>query len=650
MQRTKKLLALFSLMLWDVISVIVSVFLSFRINYNAQYESYGYWDKPMTWVPGSMDQSNVLSLIIISVGAILLLNVIFGNYKLALRHFGLNDVLKTFLTLFCFTTGFFAVGYLMNVFSTIQEKYVIVLSLLLFICLLAGRSSVKIYNEITANINVKNKAKSGKAIRTLIYGAGEAGAYFCNKAKFDKNNDFLPVVFIDDNESLKKTKLHGVTIYGGSDKLGEAIKKFNIDEVIVAIPTASKHVLKHAMDVCRENRCKIRRFGNIDDIELSNVKVTNIDIEELLRRDSVSLNMNVVRKFIEGKVVLVTGGAGSIGSEICRQVLSFGCKHLVIFDFHENGLFDIDNELSGEYKGKYNLCLGSVRDKKRLKEVFSEYSPQIVFHAAAHKHVPMMEYSPKEAVKNNVKGTINVVMASILNNVEKFILISTDKAVNPTNIMGASKRIAEMSIQLLDKMSKTDLSAVRFGNVLGSNGSVVPVFRRQIEEGGPVTVTHPDICRYFMTIPEAVQLVLEAGAIANGGEIFVLNMGEPVKIYDLACDLIKLSGYEPNVDIDIVFSGLRPGEKLFEEISMKNEDMIKTTNDKIYIVQPMEFDSPLLAQQIKDLELTANNGTVEEMFTIVRDLVPTFYHNPGVTDFPVNHSNSEEFTDKAVSE
>jgi len=468
--------------------------------------------------------------------------------------------------------------------------------------------------------------KSGEMVRTLIFGAGEAGAYFCAKHKKDLYTRVQPVIFIDDDPALYHTTVHGVKVYGGSEKLEEAIDKFQIQEVIVAIPTASRQVLKFVVDICRNKNCKIRRFGNVDDVDLSNVKLTNIDLVDLLRRDKVTLNMQAVEDFIKDKTVLVTGGAGSIGSEICRQVLDFGCKHLVVFDIHENGLFEIENELKVKHQGNFSLRLGSIRDTIRLEEVFKEFKPQVVFHAAAHKHVPMMEYSPKEAIKNNVRGTINVAMQSIINKADKFILISTDKAVNPTNIMGASKRIAEQAIQLLNTMSDTDLSAVRFGNVLGSNGSVVPVFRKQIEEGGPVTVTHPDMRRYFMTIPEAVQLVLEAGAMADGGEIFVLNMGEPVKIYDLACDLIRLSGLEPEVDIQIVFTGLRPGEKLFEEISMRDEDVTKTDNDKIFIMKPMDFDSDKLSSTIKNLERSAVEDTPEDMFKIVKELVPTFKH------------------------
>ncbi|MEG0457391.1 MAG: UDP-N-acetylglucosamine 4,6-dehydratase family protein, partial [Oscillospiraceae bacterium] len=328
------------------------------------------------------------------------------------------------------------------------------------------------------------------------------------------------------------------------------------------------------------------------------------------------------------KTVFVTGGAGSIGSEICRQVLQFGCKKLVLIDIHENGLFDMGNELGKKFdNSRFETILGSVRDRERLRELFDKYKPEIVFHAAAHKHVPMMEINPKEAIKNNVFGTINTAQEAIFAGCEKFILISTDKAVNPTNIMGASKRIAEMVIQMFDGVSKTELAAVRFGNVLGSNGSVVPFFLKQIEQGGPVTVTHPEMKRYFMTIPETVQLVLEAGAMANGGEIFVLDMGQPVKIYDLACDLIKFSGLRPNKDIKIVFTGLRPGEKLFEEISLAEEDTTKTPNHKIFINKPISRDPSDFAKTIKCLESAIHTRDMDDMFDLVRSLVETFKHD-----------------------
>ena len=640
LQKIKKFLGLFALMLWDAFSMVSTIFLSnLVVDYENVFRGSGVWYNPITWISPtfatdsseySMYGINIHHLVIfmlVSVGALVLLNLIYGNYSSVLKHFGIGEVCRCILA--CVTFG--VLFYVFNVsFVGIYEgseiQYTISMTAILLVLELAGRSSVRVFNEIHARIHTASVQKSGELVRTLIFGAGEAGAYFCAKHKKDLYTRVYPVVFIDDDPALYHTKVHGVKVYGGSDKLEEAIEKFQIEEVIVAIPTVSKQVLKFVVDICRDKNCKIRRFGNVDDVDLSNVKLTNIDLVELLRRDKVTLNMKSVEDFIKEKTVLVTGGAGSIGSEICRQVLSFGCKHLVVFDIHENGLFEIENELKVKFDGKFSLRLGSIRDEKRLKEVFDEFKPQVVFHAAAHKHVPMMEYSPKEAIKNNVRGTINVAMQSIIHKVEKFILISTDKAVNPTNIMGASKRIAEQAIQLLDTMSDTDLSAVRFGNVLGSNGSVVPVFRKQIEAGGPVTVTHPEMRRYFMTIPEAVQLVLEAGAMANGGEIFVLNMGEPVRIYDLACDLIRLSGLEPEVDIDIVYTGLRPGEKLFEEISMRDEDVTKTDNDKIFIMKPMEFDSDILSQTIKDLERSAQDDTPDEMFKIVKTLVPTFKH------------------------
>ncbi len=638
LRRIKKYSEIISLVFWDIVSITAAVFLSNLLFY---YDDYGretaVWWNPLTWISplGFTDPndfifqnySHLVMFIVFSAVLFVFLNAIYGNYTSSLKHFGFGEVIKTIVSVLTFGVAFFLLDiFFIRVYESNELQFTLLMTVILLVFSLAGRSSVRIFSEIHARINSVSAKKSGEQVRTLIFGAGEAGAYFCAKHKRDLYTNVKPVVFIDDDISLIHTKVHGVYVYGGSDKLEEAIKKYNIDEVIVAIPTASKQVLQSAVDACKNQKCKIRRFGNVDDVDLSNVKITNINLVELLRRDKVNLNMKAVQQFVKGKTVLVTGGAGSIGSEICRQVLGFGCEHLVIFDIHENGLFEIENELKKDYNGKFSLRLGSIRDETRLTEVFKEFDIKLVFHAAAHKHVPMMEYSPKEAIKNNVRGTINVAMQAIIHKCEKFILISTDKAVNPTNIMGASKRIAEQAIQLLDTMSDTDLSAVRFGNVLGSNGSVVPVFKKQIEQGGPVTVTHPDMRRYFMTIPEAVQLVLEAGAMAKGGEIFVLNMGNPVKIYDLACDLIRLSGLEPEVDIKIVFTGLRPGEKLFEEISMRDEDVTKTPNEKIFIMKPKEYDESELSAKIKELERSAANDSPEEMFKLVKILVPTFKH------------------------
>lgn len=420
-------------------------------------------------------------------------------------------------------------------------------------------------------------------------------------------------------------------MFGGGERLEELVRKYNIREVIIAIPSASSDFIRGVFRRCSAMGVVVKRYGTLDDVtseDFIRAPIKTLDFEKLLRRDSVKLNMNVVKRFVSGKTVLVTGGVGSIGSEICRQALKCGAARVIIVDINENGLFFIKNELDeAGYSGRFEVLLGSIRDRSRMHEVFSEYRPQIVFHAAAHKHVPMMEGNPKEAIKNNVLGTINVANESIVSHVEKFILISTDKAVNPTNIMGASKRIAEMAIQVMNGGVATDFAAVRFGNVLGSNGSVVPYFEQQIEQGGPVTVTHREMKRYFMTIPEAVQLVLEAGAMATGGEIFVLDMGEPVYIYDLACDMIRLHGMEPNRDIEIKITGLRPGEKLFEEISLAEEDTTKTANDKIYINKPVAYDEAAFSCQIKALEHALANEDLNAVFDRVKELVPTFSHD-----------------------
>ncbi|MBQ4156425.1 MAG: polysaccharide biosynthesis protein, partial [Clostridia bacterium] len=522
LQKTKKTLGLVGLMLWDAFSMVASFFLSnLIVFYDGAFRGSGVWYNPITWIYHTFSRdaseysmyginiNHLIAVLAVCVGTNAVFNMIIGNYNSSLKHFGMFEVFKSIASCVALGTAFhiFNVSFV-DIYEGNELQFTLTMVAILIILSLAGRSSVRIVNELHARINAAQVQKSGEMVRTLIFGAGEAGAYFCAKHKKDLYTRVQPVIFIDDDPALYHTTVHGVKVYGGSEKLEEAIDKFQIQEVIVAIPTASRQVLKFVVDICRNKNCKIRRFGNVDDVDLSNVKLTNIDLVDLLRRDKVTLNMQAVEDFIKDKTVLVTGGAGSIGSEICRQVLDFGCKHLVVFDIHENGLFEIENELKVKHQGNFSLRLGSIRDTIRLEEVFKEFKPQVVFHAAAHKHVPMMEYSPKEAIKNNVRGTINVAMQSIINKADKFILISTDKAVNPTNIMGASKRIAEQAIQLLNTMSDTDLSAVRFGNVLGSNGSVVPVFRKQIEEGGPVTVTHPDMRRYFMTIPEAVQLVL----------------------------------------------------------------------------------------------------------------------------------------------
>lgn len=477
--------------------------------------------------------------------------------------------------------------------------------------------------------------KNRKLNRTLIIGAGETGTYLARHLQ-KGDEERIPIGFIDDDEKLWNRWISGLPVFGGRECLKTIIKREEVQEVIIAAVNVDKAFVRDVFEKCQSMKCRLKRYEALQEVDenaLSKVHIRDVSVEELLGRDPVKLDMAAVKSYIDGMTVLVTGGAGSIGSEICRQVLEDGCRKLIVFDFNENGLFDIDNELSKKYiKEQYEVVLGSIREPNRLDEVFQKYKPDVVFHAAAHKHVPMMEWNPMESIKNNVFGTLNTAKAANKHKVKKFILISTDKAVNPPNIMGASKRIAELCLQMMDANSETEFAAVRFGNVLGSNGSVVPFFKNQIANGGPVTVTHPDIKRYFMTIPEAVQLVLQAGAMANGGEIFVLDMGEPVKIVDLAKTLIQLSGFEPDKDIRIAFTGLRPGEKLFEEINLSNEEVGKTSNNKIYVLKQGEHNFIKVSHQLDMLNRFVHADNINAIFQTVHDMVPSFRAGSDETD------------------
>ena len=400
-----------------------------------------------------------------------------------------------------------------------------------------------------------------------------------------------------------------------------------IDEIYIAMPAASVADRKRVLEACQKTGIQMKILPGIYQLANGDVSVTrlrNVRIEDLLGREPVQVSLDEIMDYVQGKVVLVTGGGGSIGSELCRQLASHGVKQLIIFDMYENNAYDIQQELIRNYPYlDLVVLIGSVRNTNRLDSVFRTYHPDIVYHAAAHKHVPLMEESPNESIKNNVVGTYKTAKAAIKYRTERFILISTDKAVNPTNIMGASKRICEMIIQMCNQKGSTIFAAVRFGNVLGSNGSVIPLFKKQIEEGGPVTVTHKDIIRYFMTIPEAVSLVLQAGAYAKGGEIFILNMGEPVKILDMAEKLIRLSGYEPYKDIEIVFIGLRPGEKLYEELLMNEEGILSTRNNRIFIGKPIEMDYEIFEERINELD-EAVWEEIADVRKLVRKIVPGY--------------------------
>ena len=463
----------------------------------------------------------------------------------------------------------------------------------------------------------------------MIVGAGASGNAILQEVQSSKYLSMHVACFIDDNPGCQGKYLRGVPIVGGREKIAESVDKYDIDEIIIAIPSASRSQLRPLIEICKETGRRIQILPGMYQIIKGDVNVSNlreVQIEDLLGRDPIEVNVEEIIGYVQNKTVLVTGGGGSIGSELCRQVARHNPKRLIILDIYENNAYEIQQELKRDYPGlDLVVLIGSVRNTRRVDEIFRDYRPDIVYHAAAHKHVPLMEDSPNEAIKNNVFGTLKVAAAADRYGTGKFVMISTDKAVNPTNIMGASKRLCEMVIQNMNRKSRTEYVAVRFGNVLGSNGSVVPLFKKQIEKGGPVTVTHPDIIRYFMTIPEAVSLVLQAGAYARGGEIFVLDMGEPMKILDLAKNMIKLSGYRVDEDIKIEFTGLRPGEKMYEELLMREEGLKETANRMIYIGRPIEYDDALFEQQLERLQEASRNES-QDIRALVREIVPGYQY------------------------
>lgn len=488
---------------------------------------------------------------------------------------------------------------------------------------------IRFGKRILLGLNHIIEHKSGRKLeRIMIIGAGYAGRMLLREYnESDKVNGKI-VCFIDDNIQKKGCRLGGVPIVGGRNEIVEAATKYNVDKIIYAIPSAGGKTRKAILDICCDTHCKVEIVPGLYQLingSPTNNKLRKVEIQDLLGRDAVEVNLDEIYKYISGKVVMVTGGGGSIGSELCRQIALSNPKTLIIFDIYENNAYEIQMELKRKYPDLNMVVLiGSVRNTARLDKVLGKYKPEIVFHAAAHKHVPLMEDSPNEAVKNNVFGTYKMAKAAVKYGVKKFVLISTDKAVNPTNIMGASKRLCEMVVQMMNREApNTEFVAVRFGNVLGSNGSVIPLFEKQIAEGGPVTVTHPDITRFFMTIPEAVSLVLQAGYYAKGGEIYVLDMGQPVKIADMARNLIRLSGFEPDYDIKIKYTGLRPGEKLYEELLMDEEGLQETENKLIHIGRPIEMDDEKFKEQLKRLE-DAYKSEVDNMKDIVAEIVPTY--------------------------
>ncbi|EOS29900.1 MAG: nucleoside-diphosphate sugar epimerase/dehydratase [Kineothrix sp.] len=476
----------------------------------------------------------------------------------------------------------------------------------------------------------KHKQQNKKnGISVMVIGAGEAANVIIKEIV---NSNFSTMVIrciIDDDQGKWGRYIQGIKVAGGRDRIIECADLYDIDEIIVAMPSISRPELRKILEICKETNCKLRSLPGMYQLvngEVNVSKLRDVEVEDLLGRDPISVDLDSILGYVQNKTVLVTGGGGSIGSELCRQIACHRPNHLIILDIYENNVYDIQQELKTKYPElKLTVLIASVRNTNRMNWIFEKYRPEIVYHAAAHKHVPLMEDSPNEAVKNNVFGTWKTAQAAAFYGVRRFVLISTDKAVNPTNIMGASKRICEMIIQTFNNHYDTEFVAVRFGNVLGSNGSVIPLFRKQIVAGGPVTVTHPDIIRYFMTIPEAVSLVLQAGAYARGGEIFVLDMGEPVKILDLAENLIRLSGYRVGEDIKIEFTGLRPGEKLYEELLMDEEGMKETANKLIHVGKPIEIDEMEFFQQLKRLKEESKNES-RDIRPLIKEIVPTYHY------------------------
>ena len=631
----------FLLLIYDIAAINLSYFFALWLRFDCKFTEIPekYLDPAMKIVP-------IYTIIMLAALASLRL------YRSVWRYASIPELLRVFSASI--------IGALAQVLGTLlflqrmPISYYIIGWILMFAALAVSRFGYRaarmVYRE--------KKKKNHKGKNVMIIGAGEAGKELLDELLRSNRLNVQPKCFIDDDSGKHGKYISDVPIVGGRNEIMAAAQKYEIDQIILAIPTLTTKIRRDILTICKETGCELMSVPGIYQLVNGEVAVSNlkkVSVEDLLGRDPIKVNIHEILGYVKGKVVLVTGGGGSIGSELCRQIAAHQPKKLIIFDIYENNAYEIEQELKRRHPELDLLTLiGSVRDTKRVNQVFATYKPQIVYHAAAHKHVPLMETSPNESIKNNVIGTYKTALAAKYNGCERFVLISTDKAVNPTNIMGASKRLCEMVVQTLDKVGKlqaagkeiqepilgvhteagrglenrtskkpTEFVAVRFGNVLGSNGSVIPLFKKQIEEGGPVTVTHPDIIRYFMTIPEAVSLVLQAGAYAKGGEIFILDMGDPVKIDDLARNLIKLSGLTPDVDIDIKYTGLRPGEKLYEEKLMSEEGMLKTANKLIHIAKPIEMNEEKFFNDLKILyELCYDNS--EHIRDAVVDMVDTY--------------------------
>lgn len=582
------------------------------------------WNIPKTIYAVYLRQIPVLTLIYISTFAL------FGLYRSLWNFAGTDEFLISigaclvgnFMTdIYGYLTGA-QLPYSISVFSTVAAAVMVT----------GIRVFYRIYRRLVIGFNGGIK----EAKRVMVIGAGSGGNIVVREMKNHPESKYNPVALIDDSPNKQGTSIAGVSVAGGRDKIKEIVAKKRVEEIIIAIPSLDAANRNELVKICSETGCKVKTIPQLYDLidgKVTLKQIRDVEVEDLLGRETINLDSSGIDEYLKDKTVLVTGGGGSIGSELCRQIAKYKPKQLLILDIYENTAYDLQNELRFNYPElNQRVIITTIKDKKALEQVFREYSPQVVFHAAAHKHVPLMEDNPAEAIKNNVFGTLNLAETADKYGVKRFVMISTDKAVNPTNVMGATKRACEMIVQAMNKISRTEFVAVRFGNVLGSNGSVIPLFKKQIAKGGPVTVTHRDITRFFMTIPEASQLVLQAGAYAEGGEIFVLDMGKPVKIYDLACNLIRLSGFEPEKDIKIEITGLRPGEKLYEELLMAEEGLGTTRHEKIFVGRPTFSDMDILKRRFEKLRFVVEHGDRKNIMDMLERLVPTYRSEQPIED------------------
>jgi len=589
------------------LSIILSLFVRFEGQINDQFLQYF-----------EVYKENFILITVVKI----LVFYYFKLYSSIWRYASINEMIKIVSASIAASALMISVLFLKQ---TVLPRSVYVIATMFDMMFIGGfRFSVRSISTIYFG----RKKKGQERKRIMVIGAGDAGAMIIREYKNHFSSTSTPVVVVDDDRTKQGQRISGVPVEGGREYIPELVKKYSINEIVIAIPSASKKDISDIVRICKKTGAKLKILPGIYELIDGVVSVNSIrevQIEDLLGREEIRIDIDEVKNYLRGKTIMVTGGGGSIGSELCRQIAIQRPSKLVMVDIYENTTYDVQNELRNSFKDlNLNVYIASVRDKQRISELIRSEMPDIIFHAAAHKHVPLMEDSPKEAIKNNVFGTWNLARAAIESGVDKFVMVSTDKAVNPTNVMGASKRLCEIIVQSMNPLSKTEFVAVRFGNVLGSNGSVIPLFKKQIASGGPVTVTHPEVIRYFMTIPEAVQLVLQAGAMAQGGEIFVLDMGEPVRIMDLAEDLIRLSGFEPYVDIPIEIVGLRPGEKLFEELLLDEEGILDTKNEKIFVAKQSKIDYEALKKELELLYKIIYEKTDTESKHYLKKLVPTY--------------------------